>query len=177
MLLHYLLSPISGTCHHFLITNCIYRWLDQANRVEASIIYKLLEKHFLVLQLYQSKVTFNTIEVRTIRNVIDWSDLKSFKCLLWLLTFVDLQVVHENCKRFSIELFRELFQKLDEELCVNWLQVCKESFKANILTYSCNYSLSFSSDLGFIDRYAGIWWRPCFTFECVKCENSFIKIY
>jgi hypothetical protein len=123
MLLHNLLSSIPRTCHYLLITNCFYRVTDQANRVETIITDKLLEEHLLVLQLDQCKVALNAIEIWTVWDVEDWSDLKSLECLLGVLSLMDLQVVHEDCEWFSIELLRELFQKLNEALSVNGLQV------------------------------------------------------
>ncbi len=53
----------------------LYRLLDQTHCVIRSIIYQVLQQQFLVCRLELGEVTFDPVELRTIRHIEDLGDV------------------------------------------------------------------------------------------------------
>ena len=114
--------------------------LDQTHCVIRSIIYHTLQQQFLVGRLDLGEVTFDAIELWTVRHIEDLGDVQLLKQMLRILRLMHTQVVQEQCKVITTEFLSDLIDECNENLGVDRFRVHDIVDEAMLFTDCGNHS-------------------------------------
>ena len=114
--------------------------LDQANCVVWSITYHTLQQQFLVCRLQLREITFNAVELWTVRHIEDLGDVQLLKQMLRVLGLVHTQVVQEQCKVTTTEFLSDLVDECNKDLSVDRFRVHDIVDEAMLFTDGGNHS-------------------------------------